>query len=97
MRYTNSCLQINVSDTGIGIPADALPKLFDRFYRVDPARMHRNEKTATAKTTGSGLGLAIAIAIIQHHQGQIQVASNLGEGTTFTVTLPILALNNNQV
>ena len=97
MRYTNSYLQISVSDTGIGIPADALPKLFDRFYRVDPARTHRNEKTATAKTTGSGLGLAIAIAIIQYHQGQIQVASNLGEGTTFTVTLPILAVNNNQV
>ena len=94
MRYTNSYLQINVSDTGIGIPADALPKLFDRFYRVDPARTHRNEKTATAKTTGSGLGLAIAIAIIQHHQGQIQVASNLGEGTTFTVTLPILAIKS---
>ena len=97
MRYTSSHLQIKVSDTGIGIPPDALPKLFDRFYRVDPARTHRTEKTATAKTTGSGLGLAITQAIIEHHQGQIQVASNLGEGTTFTVTLPILPPNNNQV
>jgi OmpR-family two-component system manganese-sensing sensor histidine kinase len=90
-RYTNSHLQIKVSDTGTGIPADALPKLFDRFYRVDPARTHRGGKTATATTTGSGLGLAIAQAIIEHHQGQIQVTSNLGEGTTFTVILPILS------
>jgi OmpR-family two-component system manganese-sensing sensor histidine kinase len=89
MRYTNSYLQIKVSDTGIGIPTDALPKLFDRFYRVDPARSHKGGKTATATTTGSGLGLAIAQAIIEHHQGQIQVTSNLGEGTTFTVILPI--------
>ena len=89
MRYTNSHLQVKVSDTGSGIPADALPKLFDRFYRVDPARSHKGGKTATATTTGSGLGLAIAQAIIEHHQGQIQVASNLGEGTTFTVILPI--------
>jgi len=87
MRYANSYLQVKISDTGIGIPADALPKLFDRFYRVDPARTHRGGKTAT--TTGSGLGLAIAQAIIEHHQGQIQVTSNLGEGTTFTVILPI--------
>ena len=89
MRYTNSHLQVKVSDTGSGIPADALPKLFDRFYRVDPARSHKGGKTATVTTTGSGLGLAIAQAIIEHHQGQIQVASNLGEGTTFTVILPI--------
>jgi two-component system, OmpR family, manganese sensing sensor histidine kinase len=90
MRYTNSHLQIKVSDTGIGIPTDALPKLFDRFYRVDPARTHRTGKTAT--TTGSGLGLAIVQSIIEYHQGQIQVASNLNEGTTFTITLPILPL-----
>jgi two-component system, OmpR family, manganese sensing sensor histidine kinase len=91
MRYTNSHLQIKVSDTGIGIPTDALPKLFDRFYRVDPARTHRTQKTATSTTTGSGLGLAIAQAIIEHHQGQIQVTSNLNEGTTFTITLPIFS------
>ena len=88
-RCTNSHLQIKVSDTGIGIPRDALPKLFDRFYRVDPARTHRSEKSSLTTNTGSGLGLAIAQAIIAHHQGQIQVSSTLGEGTTFMVTLPL--------
>ncbi|MFN9401065.1 MAG: sensor histidine kinase [Dolichospermum sp.] len=88
-RCTNSHLQIKVSDTGIGIPRDALPKLFDRFYRVDPARTHRSEKSSSTTNTGSGLGLAIAQAIIAHHQGQIQVSSTLGEGTTFMVTLPL--------
>ncbi|MTJ53617.1 HAMP domain-containing histidine kinase [Anabaena sp. UHCC 0253] len=91
MRYTNSYLQIKVSDTGIGIPTEALPRLFDRFYRVDPARTHRTGKTDKTTTTGSGLGLAIAQAIVEHHQGQIQVTSTPGEGTTFTVTLPILS------
>ncbi|MGB3421219.1 MAG: HAMP domain-containing sensor histidine kinase [Dolichospermum sp.] len=88
-RCTNSHLQIKVSDTGIGIPRDALPKLFDRFYRVDPARTHRSEKSCSTTNTGSGLGLAIAQAIIAHHQGQIQVASTLGQGTTFIVILPL--------
>ena len=78
-----------MSDTGVGIPPEALPRLFDRFYRVDPARTHSTGNTATDSTTGSGLGLAIAQAIVEHHQGQIQVESTLGKGTTFTVTLPI--------
>lgn len=90
MRYSNSYLQIKVSDTGIGIPPEALPKLFDRFYRVDPARTHTTGSYSTTTNTGSGLGLAIAQAIIQHHQGQIQVTSTIGAGTTFTITLPIL-------
>lgn len=90
MRYSNSYLQIKVSDTGIGIPPEALPKLFDRFYRVDPARTHKTGNYSTTTNTGSGLGLAIAQAIIQHHQGQIQVTSTIGAGTTFTITLPIL-------
>ncbi|MFN6482761.1 MULTISPECIES: HAMP domain-containing sensor histidine kinase [unclassified Nostoc] len=89
LRNTNAHLQVKVSDTGIGIPASALPRLFDRFYRVDPARTHRTGNTATASATGSGLGLAIAQAIVEHHQGHIQVESTQGFGTTFTVTLPI--------
>ncbi len=90
LRYTSAQLQVKVSDTGVGIPAEALPRLFDRFYRVDPARTHRTGNTATASaTTGSGLGLAIAQAIVEHHQGHIQVESALAKGTTFTVTLPI--------
>ena len=94
MRCTNSHLQIKVSDTGIGIPRDALPKLFDRFYRVDPARTHRSEKSCSTTNTGSGLGLAIAQAIIAHHQGQIQVVSTLGIGTTFIVILPVKPPNS---
>jgi two-component system, OmpR family, manganese sensing sensor histidine kinase len=89
LRYTSAQLQVKVSDTGVGIPAEALPRLFDRFYRVDPARTHRTGNTATASATGSGLGLAIAQAIVEHHQGHIQVESILAKGTTFTVTLPI--------
>lgn len=89
LRYTSAQLQIKVSDSGMGIPPEALPRLFDRFYRVDPARTHRTRKTATENTTGSGLGLAIALAIVEHHQGQIQVESTIGKGTTFTVILPI--------
>jgi two-component system, OmpR family, manganese sensing sensor histidine kinase len=73
--------QIQVQDTGIGIPAEALSQVFDRFYRVDPARGGKGR----AET---GLGLAIAKVIAENHQGQIQVESTLQQGTTFTVTLP---------
>ncbi|HCF26276.1 MAG TPA: two-component sensor histidine kinase [Cyanobacteria bacterium UBA11049] len=83
-----SQLQIKVTDTGIGIPTSALPHLFDRFYRVDPARTHATTKVVEA-STGSGLGLAIAAAIVANHQGQIHAESTLGQGTTFTVTLPL--------
>jgi OmpR-family two-component system manganese-sensing sensor histidine kinase len=80
-----SGLQTKVCDTGIGIPESALPHLFDRFYRVDPARTH----STTTMPTGSGLGLAIAAAIALNHHGQIRVDSTLHQGTTFTVTLPL--------
>ena len=76
-----SLLKVQVQDTGIGISDDALPHIFDRFYRVDPARKY-------AVTAGSGLGLAIAQAIVENHQGQIQISSILNQGTTVTVTLP---------
>jgi OmpR-family two-component system manganese-sensing sensor histidine kinase len=84
-----SGLQIKVSDTGIGIPESALPRLFDRFYRVDPARTHTATTPAVETPRGSGLGLAIAAAIVENHGGQIQVESTLDRGTTFTVTLPL--------
>ena len=82
-------LQVQVKDTGIGIPAEALPHIFDRFYRVDPARTHENAETSVAKpaTTGSGLGLAIAQAIVENHQGNLVVDSKPEQGTTFTVSL----------
>jgi OmpR-family two-component system manganese-sensing sensor histidine kinase len=80
-RVGSYALQVKVKDTGVGIPPEAIPHLFDRFYRVDPAR-------SQTSNTGSGLGLAIAQAIVQNHQGQIQLESELNQGTTVTVTLP---------
>ncbi|MBD2139318.1 sensor histidine kinase [Anabaena sp. FACHB-1237] len=87
--YDHSYLQIQVIDTGIGIPAEALPHLFDRFYRVDPARTHYMGKTGIYN--GTGLGLAIAQAIVEHHQGYIKVSSIVNQGTTFTIILPLSA------
>ncbi|SCG65847.1 sensor histidine kinase [Micromonospora inositola] len=72
---------VQVVDTGSGIAADALPHVFDRFWRADAARGRR--------TGGSGLGLAIARQIVTDHQGTITVASEAGVGTTFTITLPL--------
>ena len=77
----NPALQIKVTDSGIGISAEALPHLFDRFYRADPARTHRS-------AAGSGLGLAIAKAIVENHRGQIRIDSQVDRGTAVTVTLP---------
>jgi len=72
----------SVSDTGAGIPTEALAHIFDRFYQADPAR-RGGEKH------GSGLGLAIAHEIVQAHGGRIGVRSRLGKGTTFDVFLPL--------
>jgi len=71
-----------VGDNGIGIPAGDLPHIFDRFYRVDPARSRTGERP------GTGLGLAITKWIAEAHGGEITVQSRLGRGTVFTVTLP---------
>ncbi|WHY21969.1 HAMP domain-containing sensor histidine kinase [Paenibacillus sp. G2S3] len=73
---------VTFSDTGEGIPADELPLIFDRFYKVDRAR--------TRETHSSGLGLAITQKIVETHNGTIEVSSTVGKGTTFTVTLPLL-------
>jgi two-component system, OmpR family, manganese sensing sensor histidine kinase len=78
-------LQVKVKDNGSGIPESALPYIFDRFYRVDPARSTQRQIDTP---TGAGLGLAIAKAIAESHHGQIIVSSVLDRGTTFTVTLP---------
>ncbi|MBR4289064.1 MAG: HAMP domain-containing histidine kinase [Oscillospiraceae bacterium] len=75
----NAVLQVH--DTGMGIPADALAHIFERFYRVDKAR--------SRATGGSGLGLAIVRAIVQRNRGQITVDTELGKGTTFTVSFPV--------
>ncbi len=90
LRHNYPQLQVKVSDTGIGIPKEALPRLFNRFYRVDPARTHNPTGKQVEAYTGSGLGLAIAQAIVEYHHGQIQVESTPGQGTTFTVYLPLI-------
>jgi len=72
---------VAIKDTGIGIPEEDIPRLFDRFYRVDKAR--------SRESGGTGLGLSIALEIIQRHGGAIDVQSAVGEGTTVTVRLPI--------
>ncbi len=77
-------LKVEVSDTGIGIPDAAIPYLFNRFYRVDPARA----KSALSTNAGTGLGLAIVQTITENHQGHIQVVSHINQGTTFTILLP---------
>lgn len=71
---------LRVADSGMGIPAEELPQIFERFYRSSSAR-----KLAVQ---GTGLGLAITKKIIEEHRGTISVNSRLGEGTEFTVTLP---------
>jgi two-component system, OmpR family, phosphate regulon sensor histidine kinase PhoR len=72
---------LQVTDTGEGIPADELPRIFERFYRVDKARARQ--------TGGTGLGLAIVRHVAESHGGTVTVDSELGRGTTFTVTLPV--------
>jgi two-component system, OmpR family, manganese sensing sensor histidine kinase len=80
-RQNTAYLQVKVSDTGIGIPETALPQLFDRFYRVDPART----ATASDVSSGSGLGLAIVQSIVASHQGELSIDSQVDVGTTVTV------------
>ena len=72
---------IEVNDTGVGIPAEQLDKIFDRFYRSD----------ATAQQEGTGIGLSLCQELVQLHQGEIAVTSTLEQGSTFTVTLPTRA------
>ena len=74
-------VEVSVSDTGEGIPAEDLPHIFERFYRVDKSRARA--------TGGSGLGLTIARRLIEAHGGTIAVQSKLGEGSRFSFTLPV--------
>ncbi len=76
-----SAVRIAVSDTGVGIPEEALPKVFDRFFRLDSSRCRTSG--------GTGLGLAIVQSIMQLHAGKVEIASQLGQGTTVTLHMPI--------
>ena len=73
-------VQLHVHDSGVGIPAEELPQVFERFYKGDAARSRNGGE--------SGLGLAIARSLVEAHGGRISVTSRLGEGTTFTISLP---------
>jgi two-component system phosphate regulon sensor histidine kinase PhoR len=75
-------IQVDVEDTGFGIPAADLPFIFDRFYRV------RNGKNSEVE--GNGLGLAIVKSIIERHEGQISVESEVDKGTCFSVSIPLM-------
>ncbi|MFN4190951.1 MAG: sensor histidine kinase, partial [Pseudothermotoga sp.] len=79
---------IKVSDTGPGMPREALDRIFDRFYRVDKGR--------SRKMGGSGLGLSIVKTIVDRHGGEISVESELGVGTTFSVKLPVKRNEKNE-
>jgi two-component system sensor histidine kinase SenX3 len=74
-------VSLTVSDTGIGIPSKDLPRVFERFYRVDRAR--------SRETGGTGLGLSIVKHVAENHGGSVEVQSELAAGTTFTVLLPL--------
>ena len=79
-RQLDNWLEVSVEDTGEGIPAEDLPNVFERFYRVDKSRARA--------TGGTGLGLAIAKYFVEAHNGRIQVQSELGKGSRFTFTIP---------
>ena len=80
MKTTDDQMILSISDQGLGIPKQDLPKIFDRFYRVDQARSRAQG--------GTGLGLAIAKEIIKQHKGFIWAKSEYGKGSTFTIVLP---------
>jgi two-component system sensor histidine kinase VicK len=76
-------LRISVEDRGPGIPEEELPRIFERFYRLDKARSRR--------LGGAGLGLPIAKTIVEAHGGHVEAVSRIGEGTKMTLCLPLLA------
>ena len=82
-------VSVSVTDTGIGMEADALPHVFDRFWRADKVRSRAEG--------GAGLGLSLALQIVKRHNGAISVQSTLGQGSTFTVQLPTQPISQTQL
>jgi len=82
LKLENANAVVSIADTGIGIPEEEQTRIYERFFKADKSR--------SRSIGGSGLGLSIVHKIVEMHQGHISVQSKLGEGTTFTVTLPIL-------
>ena len=80
VRATDEIVEIAVTDQGVGIDEDDLDRVFERFYRVDPAR--------SRETGGTGLGLSIVKHVVQNHGGEVRVWSQRGRGSTFTIRLP---------
>jgi signal transduction histidine kinase len=85
----NGSVEIEVQDTGVGIPAEHLPRLFERFYRVDTSRSRDDDG-------GTGIGLAIARSVVEAHGGQIHAQSEPGRGSTFTFELPVAAASGDR-
>lgn len=81
MRQLAHCAELKITDTGIGIPAEEMPRIFERFHRIE------NVKGRTYE--GSGIGLALVQELVKLHGGQIKVESKVNRGTTFLVTLPL--------
>lgn len=79
-KESSACL--DVRDTGIGISLDAIPHIFERFYRADPSRSKQVE--------GAGLGLSLVRWVVEQHRGSVRVESQPGHGSCFTVRLPLI-------
>ena len=85
LNVDNKYFYVKVEDSGIGIPKESQDAIFERFYRVD--------KSHSREIGGTGLGLAITRSAILMHRGAIKVYSKEGEGTTFTVRIPLVYVN----
>jgi two-component system phosphate regulon sensor histidine kinase PhoR len=83
---TEDQLTVSVKDTGPGIPSEHLPRLTERFYRIDQSR--------SRETGGTGLGLAITKHVMQRHGGELQIQSELGKGSTFNLIFPASRISN---
>jgi len=85
-RPCKEMVEFRVSDTGVGIPAEHLPRLFERFYRVDKAR--------SRELGGTGLGLSIVKHIVRAHGGEVRVESEPGRGSSFFFTIPMVMVES---